>query len=271
MTELHLSDERLSAYLDEVDDVVPPGAPELQPHLARCARCSDRLVALRSASRMVGAPVPPVAPELKAHAVAAALRAARDDEGDLRRERDTKTVREIRRYRRPRVLVGAAAAVLALGVAVPLALLGRSPSTPIAASHSPTSSQSRASAGSALAPGVSSGASTPAVVPDLGRVSSVAQVLSRLQGAKISNSSSAQARLSYNDETISMYARCVASTRRAARGGDYGPGIVASATYRGRVSLVMEFWPTTSKPGAGKSVVAVTGTKGGGLLARTKT
>lgn len=274
MTELHLSDERLSAYLDEVDDAAPFGVPELQPHLAQCARCRDRLAALRSASRMVGAPVASVAPELRAQAVAAALHAAREQSGPVRGERDVEPARTIRWYRRPQVLAGAAAAVLALCVAVPLTLVGQSSPTSIAASHGPARSKTTSgagSAGSSSEPRGSAGASSPAAVPDLGRVSSVKQVLSRLHGAKISNSSSGQARLSYNDEATSTYARCVATTRKAARGGDYGPGIVASVTYQGRASLVMEFWPTTSMPEAGKTVVAVTATNGCRLLARTST
>jgi hypothetical protein len=271
MTELHLSDERLSAYLDEVDDVAPPGAPELQPHLAQCARCNDRLAALRSAGRLVGAPVVRVTPEVRAQAVAAAVRAAREVE----------QARKIRWYRRPQVLVGAAAAaavvVLGLGVAVPLTLSGQSSPSSTAASRIRNSQEHHGSAGlSPAAKGPAAGsigstASTAAAVEDLGQVSSMKQVLSRLSEVLTPSFSQALAGSSYNDAVTSRYAGCVATTRAAARAGDYGPGIVASATYQGRASFVMEFWPTASTPQAGKTVVAVTTTNGCKLLARTTT
>jgi anti-sigma factor RsiW len=262
MTELHLSDERLSAYLDEVDDVAPPGAPELQPHLAQCARCNDRLAALRSAGRLVGAPVVRVAPEVRAQAVAAAVRA----------EREVERARKIRWYRRPQVLAGAAAAVvvLGLGVAVPLTLAGQSSSSPTAASRIRNSPQRHASAG--FAPAAKGSAAVSAgSVEDLGRVSSMKQVLSRLSEVVTPRFSKALAGPSYNAGATSTYASCVATTRAAARAGDYGPGIVASATYQGRASLVMEFWTTASAPPSGKTVVAVTTTNGCKLLARTTT
>jgi hypothetical protein len=273
MTELHLSDERLSAYLDEMDDVAPLGAPELQPHLAQCARCNDRLAALRSAGRLVGAPVVRVAPEVRAQAVAVAVHAAREQSGPVHAERDVEQARKIRWYRRPQVLAGAAAAVvvLSLGVAVPLTLSGQSSSNSTAGSRIPTSTEHRGSAGFSPESGGLAAGSSPVAVEDLGRVSSMKQVLSRLHDVGIPSSSSGPARLLYNDEATSRYAGCVATTRRAARAGDYGPGIVASATYQGRASLVMEFWPTVSKPEAGKTVVAVTTTNGCRLLARTTT
>ncbi|MGA2037545.1 MAG: hypothetical protein ABSH04_08195 [Acidimicrobiales bacterium] len=303
MTGPHPSDERLSAHLDGVEDVAPAGAPELEDHLARCGRCRDRLAALRSASHLVGLPVAPVSPELKAQAVAVALRAGSNEddlavvEGESESSSTTPSpdhdpsvpgVRAMptRWYRRPQVLAGAAAAVVVLGVAVPLALSARSSSTSAVSSHaasSPSASSSTGqSAGTTQVPsgaGLSAGPledREKAALPSLGRVSSVEQVVAQLNKVETvepsSGPSSGQSRSSFSSaEAASKFARCVATTRKAVRGGDYGPGIVATASYRGRAALVMEFWPQASSLAAGKSVVAVTTTNGCKLLARTTT
>jgi len=81
---------------------------------------------------------------------------------------------------------------------------------------------------------------------------------------------SAQADTAYGLPVTSFLA-CVAGTRSAAHGGAHGPGLVATATYAGEQALVMEFWPTTSSPTAGQTVVAVSAKSGCKLLTRTTT
>jgi len=96
------------------------------------------------------------------------------------------------------------------------------------------------------------------------------QVVARLDESKSATNSPEMAGLSAGeDNTSSQYRSCVATTRRAANGGQYGPGIVATAKYQGHATLVMEFWPTISPPPAGKAVVAVSTTDTCRLVGRT--
>jgi len=303
MNEPHESDERLSEYVDvsRDDELDGSAASEsrrwaaLESHVSGCELCRERLAALRSVSLLVATPVAPVSPAHRSSAVASAIREglAKTEELDsvpLRpRERQTRWFRSA-----PILLTGAAAAAVLLAIALPLALLGQSsPSSksnsaaraathgaastlgrpaPGSATASPSSGEfstgsSAANSTSAAAPSPQSAAAT---LPDLGKVSSIDQVLTRVS-RNATATSSQNDYLGTGTEGNSNYTSCVEATRRAARGGPYGPGLVATATYQGRAAIVTEFWPTMSPPSTGKEVVAVSSTSGCKLLAHTST
>jgi hypothetical protein len=271
--ESHLSDEQLSAYLDGEAGKGPVGAFDPEAHLTRCARCRTRLEALREVGVLVATPVVPVLPGLKARAVAAAVHARVDEREVLGHSARWPAVRL---RRRPYVVVGAVAATaVILAVALPLGLSGQSSPTSIAARHTPARSNATNGAPSAGTPAGSAAAPeaspTTTSTPDLGVVSSLDQVEQRLESAKISNSSSANAAPSPGALEPSILPGCVEKTRRAAHGGAFGPGVVATATYKGSRAFVMEFWATASAPSAGKIVVALSAEDGCRLLARGST
>jgi hypothetical protein len=272
----HLSDEQLSAYLDEEEAQGPLDALDLEAHLASCARCSDRIGALREVGILVATPVEPVSPEVRAAAVAAAVHPGVDEAEVLERFAHTKPERL--RQRRLVVAGALAAAAVILAVALPLTLSGNSSPTSVAARHgsarsSPTNGKKNAS-GSAI-PSAGSSAVVPATTAtllDLGAVSSLEQVDRRLQEAGVSGASpAAAAPLFRAGERPAISRGCVEDTRRAAHGGAFGPGVVASATYRGSRVLVMEFWAMASAPPAGETVVALSAEDGCRLVARGTT
>lgn len=191
MTGSHLDDESLSADLDA------PDAPDagIAGHLAGCATCRARRDRLDAARRAVAAgPVPSVPPGLADRAVAAAL-AAYDDErartgtspqtaappGPAEDEavvvplhRPGRSPAHSRRRRPPAWALGAAAALAAVLVAVPLLDRDRDdPGQSVASAPSDTADRSvAAEAGPARSAGVLDGGdlgdqSDPAV---LGRV-----------------------------------------------------------------------------------------------------
>jgi hypothetical protein len=265
--ERHLSDEQLSACLDGEEAQGPPDALDLEAHLASCARCRDRIEALRGVSILVATPVEPVAPEVRAVAVAAAVHPGVDEIGVLDRFARTKPAR-LRRQRF--VVAGAVAAAVILAVALPLGLSGNGPPTSVAARHglarSPSGSANSPAGASAAAP------ATTATLLDLGAVSSLKQVDQRLREAGISGASPAVAGpLFRSQKSPTISPGCVEDTRRAAHGGAFGPGVVASATYRGGRVLVMEFWATASAPPTGGTVVALSAEDGCRLVARGST
>ncbi len=294
----HLTDERLSAHLDGVDDVAPRGAPGLETHLASCALCQARLASLRSVRALVGTALSPVPAATRAAAVAAALDRARIDTSSGVAEPGWAT--PLRPgpgttpwYRRPAVFAGAAAAVVALLVAIPVALEGGSPSAKSTNEAAPLTngaasapkSPHRVSSPSAAIPKGSATygpaatpttAGAPVVVPDLGAIDNAAQLPSAVagvlsasasaSGSAASGTSEAPSGLSAASETAPL-STCVASTRAEARGGAYGPAVVAEATFEGTPALVMEFWPTATAPAAGQGLIAVASVSGCSLLA----
>lgn len=105
MTNEHLDDEAISAYLDG------EATPEEAAHVEACGGCAARADELRRAANLIGSPVPAVADERREAAIAAAL--------------DARVLSLEHRRRRPPPawLLGAAAVVvLALGL---LPLLAR--------------------------------------------------------------------------------------------------------------------------------------------------
>lgn len=320
MTEQHLTDERMSAHLDEVDEIgraIETWTDEVEQHLVSCASCRRRFEALGSASRLVAMPVDSVSPGTRAHVVAQAIRSGLGDsplastEPDLGsatrkeavplellaegpRDRQDLEVAAARRmptpwYRRKQVLVGVAAAVVVLGVALPVVLSSQSSPTSTAArsGSSPPQKDSGVAGtanpqGAGYGPGAGSSSPSPgatpdqaplynsSALPDLGRVSSVDQVVARLGQAGDSVSSAGSTRTAFGTE-VARFSSCVISTRSEVIGGQYGPGLVATATYQGRAALVMEFWPTASTPAVGKSMVAVSSASTCQLLARKST
>jgi hypothetical protein len=102
MTPQHLDDDALSATLDG------EATPDEQAHVDSCPACRARADELRAAANLIGAPLAVVDPRARVAAIAAALVAV-----------PTPLARR-RRARPPGWLVGAAAAVVALGILVPL-------------------------------------------------------------------------------------------------------------------------------------------------------
>jgi anti-sigma factor RsiW len=102
MTPQHLDDDALSATLDG------EATPDEQAHVDACPACRARAAELRAAANLIGAPLAVVDPGARDAAIAAALVAAPTPLAGRRRARP------------PGWLVGAAAAVVALGILVPL-------------------------------------------------------------------------------------------------------------------------------------------------------
>lgn len=294
----HLTDEQLSAHIDGAEDEARSGAPVAEEHLACCDVCARRIEELRDARRLVAAPVAAVSQATKSTAVAEAVRTglrAGDDPAAafagpmVAGPAVVETANPGRWYRRPRLLGGAAAALVALGVALPLAISSQSSTSPNptaarsssarpnASSAVPGATRQPSAAGSGAAglnaPAASGAGASAGALPDLGAVSSAQDVqgaVARLGLEAMTSYSPAQSGSAYGLPLYS-YSDCVANTRRAADGGPYGPGLVATASYRGDDALVMEFWPTKSSPPAGEAVVAVSSRRGCKLLARTTT
>jgi negative regulator of sigma E activity len=223
--EQHLSDERLSAYVDGEMDQPRPGEPDLDRHLEACDSCLARLASLRAVRALVASPVT-IEPEVRSRTVASTLAAwgeqparaaeARTDQsaqasGSESRAQPVVPVGARRWYRSPRVLGAAAAVVVvvALGISLPLAFSKPSstqsnsatpnaaaPQTPLhSAARLPSGSGSSPSGSSSSARGnSSSGSSSPAsTLPDLGGVDSTGQLVSRLKDLRSSAGLSSQA------------------------------------------------------------------------------
>ncbi|MDQ1395742.1 MAG: hypothetical protein QOG64_1001, partial [Acidimicrobiaceae bacterium] len=176
MNNAHLDDEALSAVLDGVADA---GEAE---HVASCLDCQGRLGSFRAVAAAVAEPVPQRAPRAREQAIAAALEAG----GSLRASR---------RQRVPLWLVGVAAALLAVGVAVPLlgghGLTGTAKSSTAArstAAGEPPTTRSAAGEGQAAASGTNSFATAGADLGDQSDPATLTQVL-RAQGGVITGSS----------------------------------------------------------------------------------
>jgi hypothetical protein len=191
VTDGHLTDEQLSSHLDRMPglDRDERAGQKAGEHLAGCAECLHRLAGLESARDLVRTPVPAVAPDVRAASIASVLRAAEGASVDDRSQAHPADAPvAMWTPRRPRVLVGSAAAALVLAVAVgiPLALSSRG-----ASSNSSASAPSTPAASAASAPPHRASASGTAglsgkgyvVISDLGTVSSLGELRSRVTTA----------------------------------------------------------------------------------------
>ena len=297
MTGEHLSDEFLSAHLDGVTvSGATYGATDgdVATHLAECPQCSTRLASLAAARDLVRTPPEPVTAEARAAAVAMVLQRARLEAAAGGTVHDIAgppaVVKELAWYRRPGALVGAAAAVVVMAFAIPLALdagssTSKSPSSPLADSNGLRKSAQNAFASpahgsgsaepNAAAPSVPFPSSAPAV-PDLGSVSSPAQLQSDVAALASPGSASAKSPAASGSSSIGVDGSCVQNTRNASHGGAYGPPVIATAVYQGTAALVMEFWTTPNAPAAdappsSQGVIAVVSQSSCTLLATTPT
>ena len=124
-TDPHLTDDELSALLDHALEGAAP-----RRHLQGCASCRGRLARLDGARLLVRTPVAPVPASLRSSSIRAVLDAVAGPPAPApatppEAARDVRGPAVIRVLRRPRVLVGAAAALLlGAAVATPLALSG---------------------------------------------------------------------------------------------------------------------------------------------------
>jgi hypothetical protein len=322
MTDRHLTDEQLSSYLDGVpadsagtgtggadvfaDRRVGSGPPPGE-HLARCAACRLRMADLEAAREFVRTPVPPPAPDVRAASIATVLRRAEGAHAsphaheEIAADADATPVDRsgispiaIRTGRRLGVLVGAAAAVLVLAVAigVPLALSSRDSSVGSAASAPANSaathqrlSQHESFSGSLSATdGISDYAAS--AIANLGTLDSVNALRSRVAvlsstgvGGTKSASSAPSSPVSGQSPstgasstgTIDLFERCFASAENAA-----GPGrpvqLLATAEYKGTPSLVFAFFSVSGGSATGRaahSVAVVTARNGCRVLGTT--
>ena len=170
----HLGVEQLSAYLD--GESATPRVD--RRHLEGCAACRGRLVALELVRDRVRAVVTPVAPHVRTASIAAIVDAAgidspRDDAAGTDRDQirhrkaPERAPARIRPYRRPPVVIGAAAAVVALAVAIgaPLARSSSGPSGHSTASSAHSSPNSAATPATAPRSSPRSQSSTGATEP----------------------------------------------------------------------------------------------------------
>lgn len=180
MTHAHLNDEQLSAHLDgEWDDGPSDDTPEggLEAQIAGCDTCRRRLAALSDARALVRRPVVAGPPSVKTQAVESAIAEALGPETGAASTSELAARRARRSGRPARALVGAAAAVAVLVVAIGISR---------AVSHSSSPAASSASAPVTRHQAATSGAPQKALrapgapVPDLGSVSSAQDLRSRL-------------------------------------------------------------------------------------------
>jgi hypothetical protein len=191
VTDGHLTDEQLSSHLDGMSglDRDDGADQEVGEHVAACAECRERLAGLEAARELVRTPVPVLAPDVRAASIATVLREA---EGatvdDPSHAHPAKAPVPVWTPRRPRVLVGwaAAALVLAVAVGVPLALSshGASSNSSASAPSTPAASAASAQQHRASASGTA-GLSVKGyvVISDLGTFSSLGELRSRVTTA----------------------------------------------------------------------------------------
>ncbi|HEY7946122.1 MAG TPA: hypothetical protein VID75_00525 [Acidimicrobiales bacterium] len=274
MSHDHLSDEQLSAVIDSGADG-EPAAADVLGSISSCARCRQRLAALEQARALVRAPVTAVSPAVKAAAVRAALSGAGSPEtagsetartetaGTDTPWTDTAAVVPMasarRAPRRSRVPVGAAAAIVALGLAVGIpAALSHGGSSPTNAAAKAVTGRHRASAPSApeTTEGTPTASSTTgsAAVTELGPIGSPAALRSRLAAVLKVKSATGQfgsSAVSPQSDSLAApaaqgaglpapSAACVAKARTAA-GASGPPTLVAGLTYAGTPALAVVF------------------------------
>ena len=196
MTDMHLTDEQLSGFLDEERRTAPTGTDgsSVESHLSGCPACGRRLEQLAGARELVRQPVARVAPETLAAMVAHVIDEAmgRTPDGEVEElgggaagragaggraavtELPPSSLR-VRRLPNGRVLGGAAAA-LVLAAAISIPFVAGSQSSSNTAASSAGAAHRRLNA--AQTPQSTAGSG----VRDLGSVNSPAQLRSVLSG-----------------------------------------------------------------------------------------
>ncbi len=288
MTEGHLTDEQLSSHLDEdsgpgVDETA---ASSTRDHLVGCGSCRRRLAAFEAVRARLRTPVPPVTPRLRGASIASVLRTAGEGDPDSPTGAAGAATAaagvvaadpvRIHSRRRPRVLVGVAAAVLVLAalVSVPLALSGQNTSAPSSATaKSATASTAMSKAGQAQS-GHQAGASAAegysasgAITESLGETSSLEGLRSRVAAALAVRSATANApeagafpsSTPGPTGTPSQFERCLPSAMH-----DAGPSrvlrLLGAVTFKRTPALVYVFGPSSrgsSTGNAARSAVVV--------------
>ncbi|HEY5023876.1 MAG TPA: hypothetical protein VII76_02775 [Acidimicrobiales bacterium] len=290
LTDGHLTDEQLSSHLDRPAAVIDETtASAWHEHLARCAPCRRRLATLEAVRARLRAPMAPTAPHGRAASIDRILRAAAED--GARDTPDTRDAPILIPRRRPQVLVGAAAAVLVLAVAigVPLALAdhgisGSAESTAAKAVRQPAGAVHNAQASGTTGP---SGSAT-ATVYDLGTVGSTGELRSRVAAIRPNDfsvpapygqaASSATSQANTTDTagpgsigTPSQFERCLSSAMSVA-GSARLVHLLAIAAFKTTPTLVYVFAPDANGPVTGKaagSLVVATALHGCKVVATT--
>lgn len=111
MTDEHLSDDALSALLDEEEN--PGVAAVSHDHLESCVMCSSRFAALKDAAQWIGQPVTPVDELAVERAVSRALDVAREELDKHHRS----LVQQL--ARRPAAIATVAAVAATIGIIAP--------------------------------------------------------------------------------------------------------------------------------------------------------
>jgi len=297
MTHDHLDDEQLSAHLDGEahGGAIHPTErrPSVAAEIAACGTCRQRLAALSEARDLVRLPVAAVPPSLRAAAVEAAISEVFGPDAALGSPSAVTVLQPQRRPRQSRVLIGAAAAVavLAVAVGVPLGLIeGGSTTAPSAApsvattvAHSP---EQRAATPSAAAPGVT--ATEAGGLTALGTVASAADLRSRLlpviasvgagkdaaghlsaAGNPVTTVPAASGGFAVNGSLPAAFAPCVAAAEKATDTPNAAE-IVGTLTYDHTPALVVVVPVTRTSSNTSSAHVAVVVARSGcGVLVRT--
>jgi hypothetical protein len=180
MTHAHVNDEQLSAHLDgEGHNGPPDDTPDggLEAQIASCDACRRRLAALSDARALVRRPVVAVPPSVRAQAVESAIAEVLGPETGVGSTSELAAHRARRSAWPPRALVGAAAAVAVLVVAIGISRTVSHSSSPTASSASAPVTRHRAATSGAPQKAL---LSPTASIPDLGSVSSPQNLRSRL-------------------------------------------------------------------------------------------
>jgi hypothetical protein len=234
MTEPHLTEEELSAHLDGE----PGDGPSVAAHLAGCAPCRATMADLEFARTVIRTPVPPVAPDVRAASIAAVLRRAEDRRGD--------SPVPIRSRRGLHVLMGAAAAVLILVVAIGIpASLSTTSSSNRSSTASRASAASTPSTAASKAPvpqssGFDGLSRDSAAVSNLGTIGSVQKLRSAVAGLAVGG---AHKFITVPAASSPPFEGCLPSALRAASGRPRPVTVLAVADYKAKPALVYVFGP----------------------------
>jgi hypothetical protein len=214
---LHPDDELVSAVLDEM------ATPEERAHVERCATCAARLEELRTVSLAVGEAPRSVTPGQRDGAIAAAVAAVQ-----LTASATVTPLRPVRR-RPPAWLLGAAAAVVLVALAVPLlGSLGGGGVTHKAASSAaaPATTAAPSFASAPPAAGAQPGA-------DLGALDDVAALSAAVQSSVRSQALAGDSARQSPEAAAATTAKKATAT--TASNGTTGCGPPAGAVYTSRV------------------------------------